>query len=79
MSKCTKCGSEFDYQENLKGYSPVSIYQLEYCQKCLSQAVNVENALNIMNFNKKVENEKKIREKSPSIWEKITTWFKKIY
>lgn len=79
QSKCTKCGVSFDYHQNLKGYSPVTILQFEYCPRCLSQAVNVENALKIYQFNElmlkeKKENEKKENEKK-TLWQNI--WPKK--
>lgn len=76
MKKCTKCNAEFNLSENLQGYSPVTIYQLEYCPKCLTQVVNVEAALKIMEFNKEVQNEKKIREQK-TLWEKIKAFYKK--
>lgn len=77
MKKCLKCNAEFRIQENLMGYSPVSLYQLNYCPKCLAVAVNIQHSNEIFEFNKNLkmqENEKRKKSKTP-IWKKA--WWKK--
>lgn len=76
MKKCTKCNADFELSQNLQGYSPVDIIQMEFCPKCISQVVNIRAANDIIKFNDNLRKEKQNEKTFP--WKEIVSWTKSI-